>query len=132
MDAIDYGYTRTLTHMSFDEALQRVPEALGEQGFGILTEIDVKATFKKKLDVDFRNYRILGACNPNLAYDALKHEAFIGLALPCNVVVTEDDDSNAVVAILKPHKMFEVVGAEGMDDVVNEADSRLQRALEAL
>ena len=132
MANIDYGYTRTLTGTSFEDALERVQDALSEQGFGILTEIDVKATLKKKLDVDFDKYRILGACNPQLAHQALQHEEMIGLLLPCNVVVTEDDDGNAVVGILKPRQMFSVVDVEGMDDVVEEADQRLQSALEAL
>lgn len=132
MPDISYGYTRTLTGTSFDEALERVEAALKEQGFGILTEIDVKATLKKKLDVDFDNYKILGACNPNLAHQALQHEAMIGLLLPCNVVVTEDDEGHAVVGILKPREMFGVVDVDGMDEVVDEADARLQSALEAM
>ena len=132
MANIDYGYTRTLTGTSFEDALERVQDALSEQGFGILTEIDVKATLKKKLELHFDKYRILGACNPQLAHQALQHEEMIGLLLPCNVVVTEDDDGNAVVGILKPRQMFSVVDVEGMDDVVEEADQRLQSALEAL
>jgi uncharacterized protein (DUF302 family) len=132
MPDIDYGYTRTLTGTSFEDALDKVEAALKEQGFGILTEIDVKATMKKKLDVDVDNYKILGACNPNLAYQALQAEEMIGLLLPCNVVVKEDDDGNAVVGILKPREMFGVVDVEGMDEVVDEADTRLQHALEAL
>lgn len=132
MPAIDYGYTRTLSGTNFEDALQRVEAALKEEGFGILTEIDVQKTLKKKLDVDFDKYKILGACNPSLAYQALQHEEMIGLLLPCNVVVTEDDSGNAVVGILKPAKMFSVVDVDGMDSVVAEADERLQRALEAL
>ncbi|MGM0558875.1 MAG: DUF302 domain-containing protein [Myxococcota bacterium] len=132
MPDIDYGYIRTLTGTSFEDALERVEAALKDEGFGVLTEIDVKATMKKKLDVDFDNYKILGACNPKLAYQALQAEEMIGLLLPCNVVVKEDDDGNAVVGILKPREMFGVVDVEGMDEVVEEADSRLQRALEAV
>lgn len=132
MAHIDYGYTRTLTGTSFEDALERVREALAEQGFGILTEIDIQKTLEKKLDVDFEKYRILGACNPNLAHQALQNEEMIGLLLPCNVVVKADDEGNAVVGILKPREMFSVVDVEGMDEVVDEADQRLQSALEAL
>ena len=130
MADIDYGYRRTLEGTSFDEAEERITAALKEQGFGILTEIDVQKTLKKKLDVDFDRYKILGACNPQLAHRALQAEQFIGLVLPCNVVVTENDSGDAVVAILKPESMFSAVDVEGMDDLVEEADTLLQTALE--
>ena len=132
MASIDYGYLRTLEGTSFDDAEERITAALKEQGFGILTEIDVQETLKKKLDVDFDRYKILGACNPQLAHQALQQEQFIGLVLPCNVVLTEDDAGDAVVAILKPESMFGAVAVEGMDELVEEADTRLQAALEAL
>lgn len=86
----------------FDEALARVPEALKTEGFGVLTEIDVADTLKKKLNVDFRRYRILGACNPPLAHQALEASLDVGLMLPCNVIVYEDDEGHAVVSAVDP------------------------------
>lgn len=89
---------------TYDEALERVPEALKTEGFGVLTEIDVKQTLKAKLDVDFRRYKILGACNPPLAYEALSSTLEVGAMLPCNVVVYEGDDGHAVVHAIDPLK----------------------------
>ena len=90
---------RKVTKLSFDEALAKLPELLKEEGFGVLTEIDVKATMKKKLDVDFRRYRILGACNPKFAHQALAEDIDVGVMMPCNVVVYEGDDGTHVNAI---------------------------------
>ena len=92
----NYALTRRLTGMSYSDAIPAVKEALSGEGFGVLTEIDVKATLKKKIDVDFRNYIILGACNPKLAHRALTNEPGIGVLLPCNVIVTEEDDGTVV------------------------------------
>jgi uncharacterized protein (DUF302 family) len=97
----EWGLKKTLA-CSFDEALARVPAALTSEGFGVLTEIDVRETLKKKLDVDFRRYRILGACNPPLAYQALTASLDVGLMLPCNVIVYEADDGHVVVAAVDP------------------------------
>jgi uncharacterized protein (DUF302 family) len=88
--------------LSFDDALAKLPEALKSEGFGVLTEIDVSATLKQKLDVDFRRYRILGACNPKLAHRALEASLDVGTMLPCNVVVYEDDDHRTVVSAVDP------------------------------
>ncbi|MEZ4230193.1 MAG: DUF302 domain-containing protein [Polyangiaceae bacterium] len=88
--------------MSYEEALTKVPEALKSEGFGVLTEIDVKATLKAKIDVEFRPYKILGACNPPLAHQALSADLDVGLMLPCNVVVYADDDGKAVVQAIDP------------------------------
>ncbi|HDY74984.1 MAG TPA: DUF302 domain-containing protein [Candidatus Marinimicrobia bacterium] len=98
---MSYHFSKTVD-MSFDEAIENVTEELKKEGFGILTEIDVKATLKKKLDVDFRNYRILGACNPPFAYKALLAEEKIGTMLPCNVVVQEYDDGRVEVSAVDP------------------------------
>ncbi len=128
---IEYGFTRTLQGVSYESARARIETALKVEGFGILTEIDVKATLKAKLDQDFPNYVILGACNPTLAFQALSVDPGIGLLLPCNVVVTEDAKSNAVVSILDPESMLSVVGdAPQLRELMSEARTRLQRALD--
>jgi uncharacterized protein (DUF302 family) len=98
---MSYYYSKT-THLGFDEAVSRITQALKEEGFGILTEIDVKDTLKKKLDVDFRNYRILGACNPPFAYKALQAEDKVGTMLPCNVIVQETADGDVEIAAIDP------------------------------
>jgi uncharacterized protein (DUF302 family) len=126
-----YGHTAHLPGVSFDDARARITDALKEEGFGILTEIDVKATLKAKLDLDFRRYTILGACNPTLAHRALEGEIGIGLLLPCNVCVWEDE-GGAVVSIAKPEAMFQVVKNEAVQPVADEADARLRRALARL
>ena len=131
MTSVSYAYTRKLEGVDFDEALRRVPEALKKEGFGILTEIDVKATLKKKIDVDFKRYTILGACNPPFAHKALTAEPLIGLLLPCNVVVHEDD-GGTVVSIAKPKEMFRIVDNKELAGIADEVDARLQRALEAV
>lgn len=127
---IDYGFTRTLKGVSHAAARQRIEAALKEEGFGILTEIDVKATLKAKLNADFPNYVILGACNPTLAHRALGTDPGAGLLLPCNVVVTQDDDGNAVVSILDPEAMLKVMrDGSKLEAPMREARERLQRAL---
>ena len=125
-----YGYEKLLANASFDEAIERITAALAAEGFGILTEIDVKATLKKKLDKDFRRYKILGACNPNLAHQALQAEPQIGLLLPCNAVVQETDDG-VVVSVASPRAMFSLVGKEGMEDLVADAEARISRVIAA-
>ncbi len=126
-------YYRTTVDIPYTEAVQKVREALGEEGFGVLTEIDVKATLKKKLDVDFKPYIILGACNPSLAYKTLQIEEQIGLMLPCNVVVQESEDgSSTIVSAISPEDVMGPVGNEDLAPVANEASERLQRVLEAL
>jgi uncharacterized protein (DUF302 family) len=116
--------------VSFDDARARVTDALKQEGFGILTEIDVQATLKAKLDRPFRRYVILGACNPQLAHRALEAELGIGLLLPCNVCVWEDEDGS-VVSMARPQAMFDPVRNEALQPVVDEADQRLRRALDA-
>ena len=127
-----YGYTKRISDRSFDEVLASVTEGLKSEGFGVLTEIDVRKTMKKKLDVEFRNYRILGACNPHLAHQALSNEAFLGLLLPCNVVVFEEDDGTVVLSIAKPTEMFKIVENPGLQEVAKEVDAKLLRALERI
>ena len=124
----DFGMYRSLPGVGYDVAVERVEAALQQEGFGILTRIDVRETLKKKIDVDFRPYVILGACNPPLAYRALSAEDTIGLMLPCNVVVAETS-SGSEVAIARPSVMMTVADAEGLEAVAEEAQSRLERAL---
>ncbi len=126
-----YYMSRTLT-ASFDEAVRRVVEGLGQEGFGVLTEIDVAAVLKKKLGVDFRRYRILGACNPLLAHQALQNEDRIGLMLPCNVVVQERSGGEVEVSTIDPLAAMQPIGNPTLDKVAKEARARLQRMLDNL
>lgn len=125
-----YAYQAKL-NLPYEQAVQKVTEALKEQSFGILTEIDVQATLKQKLDVDFRKYVILGACNPPLAHRALTTELEIGLLLPCNVIVYEAD-GGSVVSIQDPIAMLSVAGNPGLDPIANEARERLQQVIAAI
>jgi uncharacterized protein (DUF302 family) len=119
--------------LDYDEAVARVTNALKEEGFGVLTEIDVKATMKEKLDLDFRRYTILGACNPPLAHRALSTEMEIGLLLPCNVIVYESDEgSGSIVSIVDPIAMLGVAVNPALEDVAGEAQARLTRVAKAL
>lgn len=127
-----YGIVRHLPHVPYAAAVEAVRLALAAEGFGILTEIDVAATLKKKLDVDHAPYIILGACNPPLAHKALTAEAAIGLLLPCNVVVADDEQGGSSVAALDPHEMFKLVDKPGIAAVADDARERLQRALDSL
>lgn len=126
----DYAY-RTKLDLPYEEAIEKVTGALKEEGFGVLTEIDVKATLKKKLDADFRKYVILGACNPPLAHRALSTELEIGLLLPCNVIVYEED-GGSVVSIVDPISMLGVVENPELEPVAQEARTRLKRVIEAV
>jgi len=116
----------------YDDALEATKAALKIEGFGVLTEIDVKATMKEKLGAEFRRYDIIGACNPPLAHRALSVELDIGLLLPCNVIVYEGERGGAVVAALDPRQMMEVTGNPALREVATEARSRLERALTAV
>ena len=131
-DRPKYGLTRTLEGVSYADGIARAKEALKANGFGVLTEIDVKATMKKKIDVDTRDYIILGACNPELAHRALQAEPGIGLLLPCNVVVSSDDAGNAVVSAVDPVAMFGVVGRDEVEPLAKEVRQLLENALEEL
>ena len=118
--------------LTYDEAIEKITAALKEEGFGVLTEIDVKTTMKKKLDEDFRRYVILGACNPQLAHRALTAELEIGLLLPCNVVVYEAEDGGTVVAAMDPGIMVRVTDNPDLPAIATEARERIERALRSL
>jgi len=126
-----YGFGRRI-EASLADAVATVTAALKNEGFGVLTEINVKDTLRKKLDVDFRGYVILGACNPSLAHKALTAEPQIGLLLPCNVVVQEAADGGVVVTIADPRAMFSLVDNPSLAPVVQDAESRLRRVVESL
>ena len=126
-----YGFGRRIEG-TLAEAIEKVTGALKNEGFGVLTEINVKDTLKKKLDVDFRGYVILGACNPSLAHKALTAESQIGLLLPCNVVAQEAPEGGVVVTIADPRAMFSLVDSPSLAPVVEEADRRLHRVIESL
>jgi uncharacterized protein (DUF302 family) len=121
--------TRKVLRSGYEEALKRVPEALQSEGFGVLTEIDVQETLKKKLGVVFRRYKILGACNPPLAHRALQAELEVGLLLPCNVIVYEDDDGRTVVAAIDPMEMMAGSEEPELRAVAAQVQEKLERVL---
>ena len=132
MNDLSYGLKKSL-QASMEDAETRVRDALKEEGFGVLTEIDVQATMKAKLDVDFRPYKILGACNPPLAYQALTEETDIGLLLPCNVVVyAGDEEGTCVVSILDPAQQLAVSRRDDIKPLADEVRARMERVLAAL
>jgi uncharacterized protein (DUF302 family) len=127
-----YGFGTTVD-LPYAEAVERVREELGKEGFGVLTEIDVAATLKKKIDVDFRPYIILGACNPPLAHQALSAEPDIGLLLPCNVVVYADErEGRSVVAAMDPQAALALADNPAVEPIAADVRARLQRVLEGV
>ena len=116
--------------LAYEQAVARIKDALQQQGFGVLTEIDVQATLKKKLDVDFKKYVILGACNPPLAYQGFQAEPDIGLLLPCNVVVYEEAPARSRVAVLDPVAQLGISGREDLEPIARQAREKLEKALE--
>jgi uncharacterized protein (DUF302 family) len=129
--ACPYGFGRHIPG-TLQAAVEKVTEALKAEGFGVLTSIDVRETLKKKLDVDFRGYVILGACNPPLAHQALTAEPQIGLLLPCNVVVQEAPGQGVIVTIADPRAMFSLVGNPAVAAVADDVEHRLRRVIEAI
>jgi uncharacterized protein (DUF302 family) len=127
-----YGFTTTLTGASFDEAITRTIAALKTEGFGVLSDIDVQHAMKEKLGVSMPGYRILGACNPPLAHQALQAEPDIGLLLPCNVIVREEMPGRVVVGFLDPQVMVGLVGKPEVRAVADAAEQRLRRACTSL
>jgi len=126
-----YGFGTTVS-CGFQEAIEKVTEALKEEGFGVLTEIDVKATLKKKIDVDRRPYTILGACNPMLANQAINADPDIGLLLPCNVLVREEEDNSVSVNFMDPKAVLGLVQVDGVDGLAMEVRAKLERVMNNL
>ena len=131
MNQTNYGFWKVV-NLGYDEAIEKVTEELKKEGFGVLTEIDVKATLKKKLDVEFKPYKILGACNPSYAYQALQSEEQIGLMLPCNVIVYVNDNGKTVVAAIDPVASMTAVGNAALEVHAQEVRIKLQRVVQAM
>lgn len=128
---MSYYFSKTID-TSFEEAIDKVTKELKEEGFGILTEIDVKETFKKKLDIDFRKYRILGACNPQMAHKAISAESKIGTMLPCNVIVQEVENGRTEVSAVDPVASMTAVENDDLGSIAQEVRSKLQLVIERL
>jgi uncharacterized protein (DUF302 family) len=128
---MSYYFSKKI-HGSFDEALQKVTTSLKDEGFGILTEIDVKQTLKKKLDVDFRNYKILGACNPPFAYKALQAEDKIGTMLPCNVIVQEEKEGEIEVAAVDPVASMKAIDNPELFGIAQKVRDKLKKVVMSL
>ncbi|SJZ30464.1 DUF302 domain-containing protein [Selenihalanaerobacter shriftii] len=126
-----YDFNKVVDY-SYEEALEKTKSALKEEGFGVLTEVDVKATLKKKLGKNFKKYMILGACNPNFAYEALKLEEELGLLLPCNVIVYEKETSDVVVSSINPEKALNIAGNEKLLKVANQVSEHLKGVIEKI
>ncbi len=131
MQQTNYGFSK-IVNLGYDKAIEKVTEELKKEGFGVLTEIDVKETLKKKLDVDFKPYKILGACNPPFAYKSLQVEEQIGLMLPCNVIVYVNDDGKTVVAAIDPIASMQAVKNESLGEVAVTIQSKLKNVINNL
>jgi uncharacterized protein (DUF302 family) len=128
---MSYYFTKTL-NVPFDEAVERVTQELKKEGFGILTDIDVKATLKKKLDVDFKKYRILGACNPPFAYRALQTEDKIGTMLPCNVIIQEHVEGRVEVSAIDPVASMQAIHNPELHDIAQGIQAKLKAVIDSL
>jgi uncharacterized protein (DUF302 family) len=131
MEQTNYGFSKVV-NLGYEEAIEKVTEELKKEGFGVLTEIDVKETLKKKLDVEFKPYKILGACNPPFAYKSLQAEEQIGLMLPCNVIVYVNDSSETVVAAINPIASMQAVKNDKLGEVAEVIQSKLKKVISNL
>jgi uncharacterized protein (DUF302 family) len=127
-----YYFSKSLVDVTFNEAIQKVTELLKVEGFGVLTEIDIKSTLKQKLDVDFHNYKILGACNPTFAYKALLAEDKIGTMLPCNVIVQEKVEGKVEVSVVNPPASMKAIENDKLQDIATEIQDKLKKVIEQL
>jgi len=131
VEQTNYGFSKVV-NLGYEEAIEKVTEELKKEGFGVLTEIDVKETLKKKLDVEFKPYKILGACNPPFAYKSLQAEEQIGLMLPCNVIVYVNDSSETVVAAINPIASMQAVKNDKLGEVAEAIQSKLKKVISSL
>ena len=127
----NYGFGKAV-ELNFDEAIDKVTAVLATEGFGVLSDIDVAAKMKEKLNQDMPRYRILGACNPSLAFQAVSAEKEIGLLLPCNVVVREDEDGDVHISFMDPEAVMGLVGNPGVEPLASDVKERLERVLAAI
>ncbi|MDX1828691.1 MAG: DUF302 domain-containing protein [Lutibacter sp.] len=127
-----YYFSTTIKNESFDTVKEKVILALKKEGFGVLTNINIKQTFKKKLDVDFKPYEILGACNPDFAYKALQAEDKIGIMLPCNVIIEQDEDESITVAVVDPIASMGAVENPNLEGIAQEVQQKLKRIIDLL
>lgn len=131
MEQTNYGFSK-IVNLGYEETIEKVTEELKKEGFGVLTEIDVKATLKKKLDVDFKPYKILGACNPPFAYKSLQAEEQIGLMLPCNVIVYVNDENETVAAAIDPIASMQAVKNDKLGEVAETIQRKLKKIIDSL
>ena len=131
MEQTKYGFSK-IVNLGYEEAIEKVTEELKKEGFGVLTEIDVKATLKKKLNVDFKPYKILGACNPSFAYKALQSEEQIGLMLPCNVIVYVNDNGETVVAAIDPSASMQAIDNQDLVEIADQIKNKLKSVIERM
>lgn len=129
---MSYYFSKVLKNTSFEEAIEKVSAELKKEGFGVLTEIDVKETLKKKIDVDFKKYKILGACNPHFAHKVLSKEDKIGVFLPCNVVVEEHENGEVEVSAVDPIASMLAVENKEIEELAKEVQQKLKRVIEGL
>lgn len=129
---MSYYFNKTLSGKSFDQAIEDVTAELKKEGFGVLTEIDVKETLKKKLDVDFKKYKILGACNPSFAHQALQNEDKIGVMLPCNVIVEEHDNGDIEVSAVDPVASMSSVKNDNLGEIASQVRDNLKKVIQNL
>ena len=129
---MSYYFNTTLKEKDFNKAIDQVTAALKEEGFGVLTEIDVKETLKKKIDVEFKKYKILGACNPEFAHKALKSEDKIGVFLPCNVIVEENDHGEIEVSAVDPISSMQAAKNNALEEIATEVQQKLRKIIASL